>query len=143
MARVGRGGVIMIAVFMALLQLGVAPNIVTTAFAILFGAVAFALALSFGLGNRELAGEVTRAWYERYRSEKEALEREAAEAEAADLAEDEAAERAAAERASTARRTPRWVPTMSATPDAEPTGGTTGGLGPSGAEGPQPTPRES
>ena len=106
MARVGRGGVIMIAVFMALQQLGVAPNIVTTAFAILFGAVAFALALSFGLGNRDLAGEVTRAWYERYRAEREALEREAAEAEAADRAEEEEAERTAAARRA-ARDTPR------------------------------------
>lgn len=105
MARVGRGGVIMIAVFMALQQLGVAPNIVTTAFAILFGAVAFALALSFGLGNRELAGEVTRAWYERYRAEREALEREAAEADAAERAAEEEEERSAAARRA-ARDTP-------------------------------------
>jgi hypothetical protein len=62
--------------------------LVTTAFAILFGAVAFALALSFGLGNRELAGEVTRAWYDRYRAEREAIEREAAADEAEELAEE-------------------------------------------------------
>jgi hypothetical protein len=50
---------------------------VTTAFAILFGAIALAMALSFGLGNRELAGEVTREWYEQYRNERdEALARE-------------------------------------------------------------------
>jgi hypothetical protein len=57
---------------------------VTTAFAILFGAVALAGALAFGLGNRELAGEVTREWYDRYRSEREAHERAT---EAAQLAE--------------------------------------------------------
>jgi hypothetical protein len=35
------------------------------------------LALSFGLGNRELAGEVTREWYDRYRRERaDALARE-------------------------------------------------------------------
>jgi len=35
------------------------------------------LALSFGLGNRELAGEITREWYERYRRERaEAIARE-------------------------------------------------------------------
>jgi hypothetical protein len=78
LARVGRVGVIVIAVFMALQELGVATEIVTTAFASLFGAVALALALAFGLGNRELAGEVTRAWYVRYRAEKDAIEREAA-----------------------------------------------------------------
>ncbi len=87
LARVGRGAVIVIAIFMALQQLGVAANIVTTAFAILFGAVALALALSFGLGNRDLAGEVTRVWYVRYRAEKEAIARDAAEAEAQDAAE--------------------------------------------------------
>ena len=84
LARVGRIGIIVIAVFMALQELGIATDIVTTAFAILFGAVALALALSFGLGNRDLAGEITRSWYERYRAEREAIEREAALEEAAE-----------------------------------------------------------
>lgn len=87
LSRVGRVGVIVIAVFMALQQLGVATEIVSTAFAILFGAIALALALSFGLGNRELAGEVTRAWYERYKAERAAIDREAAAEEAEDEAE--------------------------------------------------------
>ncbi|HTA74050.1 MAG TPA: hypothetical protein VK733_07245 [Gemmatimonadaceae bacterium] len=76
LARVARASVIMLAVFMALQELGVATQIVTTAFAILFGAVALALALAFGLGNRDLAGEITRAWYERYRAERSRGERE-------------------------------------------------------------------
>jgi uncharacterized oligopeptide transporter (OPT) family protein len=77
LARVGRGGVILLAIFMALQELGIATDIVTTAFAILFGAIALAMALAFGLGNRELAGEVTREWYEAYRAERdEALRRE-------------------------------------------------------------------
>ena len=84
LARVGRIGIIVIAVFMALQELGIATDIVTTAFAILFGAVALALALSFGLGNRDLAGEITRSWYQRYRAEREAIEREAALEEAAE-----------------------------------------------------------
>ncbi|NUQ12780.1 MAG: hypothetical protein HUU26_10715 [Gemmatimonadaceae bacterium] len=81
LARVGRLGVIMLSVFMALQELGIATDIVTTAFAILFGAVAFGLALAFGLGNRELAGEITREWYRRYRAESEAIERTVAERE--------------------------------------------------------------
>ena len=85
LARLGRGGVILLAVFMALQELGIATDIVTTAFAILFGAIALALALSFGLGNRELAGEITREWYESYRRERaEALEREREEEAAAE-----------------------------------------------------------
>lgn len=79
LARVGKAGVIVLAVFMALQELGIAGEIVTTAFALLFGAVALALGLSFGLGNRELAGQITRRWYERWRAEREAIEREQAE----------------------------------------------------------------
>ncbi len=81
LARVGKGGVIVLAVFMALQELGVASEIVTTAFAILFGAVALALALSFGLGNRDLAGEVTREWYRRYRAETDAIDEDNAQLE--------------------------------------------------------------
>ena len=76
LARAGKGGVILLAVFMSLQELGIATDIVTTAFAIIFGAIALALALSFGLGNRDLAGEVTRTWYERWRAEREAIAKE-------------------------------------------------------------------
>jgi len=88
LARTGRGGVIVLAVFMALQELGIATDIVTTAFAILFGAVALALALSFGLGNRELAAEITREWYVRYQAERRAIDEEAAAEEAEELAEE-------------------------------------------------------
>jgi hypothetical protein len=88
LARTGRGGVIVLAVFMALQELGIATDIVTTAFAILFGAVALALALAFGLGGRELAAEVTREWYQRYRAERQAIDAEAAAEEAEELAEE-------------------------------------------------------
>ena len=77
LARVGRGGVVVLAIFMALQELGVATVIVTIAFAIVFGALALAFALAFGLGNRELAGEVTRDWYARFKAERAMLEREA------------------------------------------------------------------
>jgi hypothetical protein len=87
LARVGRIGIIVIAVFMALQELGIATDIVTTAFAILFGAVALALALSFGLGNRELAGEITREWYARYKAERARIDAETAREQAEDDAE--------------------------------------------------------
>ena len=89
LARAGKGGVIILAVFMSLQQLGVATDIVTTAFAIIFGAIALALALSFGLGNRELAGEITRAWYERYKAEREAIDKEVKEEETAEGLQDD------------------------------------------------------
>jgi uncharacterized oligopeptide transporter (OPT) family protein len=93
LARVGRGGVILLAIFMALQQLGIANDIVTTAFAILFGAIALALALSFGLGNRELAGEVTREWYDQYRKERDDAVARERRAEEKDLADELAEER--------------------------------------------------
>ncbi len=110
LARTGRAGVIVLAVFMALQELGIATDIVTTAFAILFGAVALALALSFGMGNRELAGEVTREWYQRYQAERRAIDAEAAADEAEELAEesseDETAEMPIPEPVVTAVKTP-------------------------------------
>ena len=90
LARAGKGGVIILAVFMSLQQLGVATDIVTTAFAIIFGAIALALALSFGLGNRELAGEITRAWYQRYKAERDAIDKEAKDEETAEGLQDDA-----------------------------------------------------
>jgi len=86
LARAGRGGVILLALFMAVQELGIATDIITTAFAILFGAVALALALAFGLGNRELAAEVTREWYERYRMERDEVRERDRQAEAAEEA---------------------------------------------------------
>lgn len=95
LARVGRGVVVVLAIFMALQQLGIASDIVTTAFAIVFGAVALAFALSFGLGNRELAGEVTREWYEAMKAERALLARRAAQREAEEEAEDAASDASA------------------------------------------------
>jgi hypothetical protein len=63
-AKMAKGAVIVIALFMALQQVGVAEEIVTAAFTLILGAAALAVGLAFGLGNRELAGEITRRWYE-------------------------------------------------------------------------------
>ena len=64
LAKVAKGAVILISLFMALQQVGVAAEIVTATFTLILGAVALAVGLAFGLGNRELAGEITRRWYE-------------------------------------------------------------------------------
>jgi hypothetical protein len=120
LARTGRGGVILLAVFMALQELGIATDIVTTAFAILFGAIALAMALAFGLGNRELAAEVTREWYERWRREREELlarERAAEAADDAQSAEEEreiarTSERAASDKEAVARELRRAEPKL-------------------------------
>lgn len=64
LARVAKGVIVVIAVFLGLGQVGVAPDIVTTAFTLILGAAALAVGLAFGLGNTGLAGEITRRWYE-------------------------------------------------------------------------------
>jgi hypothetical protein len=63
-AKMAKAAVIIISMFMALQQVGVAEEIVTAAFTLILGALALAVGLAFGLGNRELAGEITRKWYE-------------------------------------------------------------------------------
>ena len=64
LAKLAKGAVVVISIFMALQQVGVAEDIVTSAFTLILGAVALGVGLAFGLGNRELAGEITRRWYE-------------------------------------------------------------------------------
>jgi small-conductance mechanosensitive channel len=83
LANIAKGSVVVIGIFMALQQLGVAEELITSAFTVVLGAVALAVGLAFGLGNTTLAGEVTRRWYEAYRARKEkaAEARRAADAE--------------------------------------------------------------
>ena len=64
LAKLAKGAVIMISIFMALQQVGIAEEIVTATFTLILGAIALGVGLAFGLGNRELAGEITRRWYE-------------------------------------------------------------------------------
>ncbi|MGB2926040.1 MAG: mechanosensitive ion channel [Limnothrix sp.] len=49
---------------MALEQMGIATNIVNLAFGLLVGGIAVAIAIAFGLGGREVAGEQLRNWVE-------------------------------------------------------------------------------
>lgn len=63
-AKLAKGAMVTIAVFMALQQVGVSEELVTAAFTLILGSIALAAGLAFGLGNRQLAGELTRRWYE-------------------------------------------------------------------------------
>lgn len=73
-AKVAKAAVVIISIFMALQQVGVAEEIVTATFTLILGAVALAVGLAFGLGNRDLAGEITRRWYEEGRQRREAAD---------------------------------------------------------------------
>jgi hypothetical protein len=71
LAKVAKGAVVTIAIFMAVQQLGIAEEIVTAAFTLILGAIGLAAGLAFGLGNRDLAGEITRRWFEEGRQRRE------------------------------------------------------------------------
>ena len=52
---------------MALQQMGIATDIVNLAFGLLFGAIAVAIALAFGLGGRDVAAQMIREWLASFR----------------------------------------------------------------------------
>lgn len=58
-----RAAVLVFAFTMGIAQLGLATNFVLLAFGLVFGALCLALALAFGLGAREVAGEVVKKQY--------------------------------------------------------------------------------
>src|SRR4051812_49555603 len=61
-AKMAKAAVILISIFMALQQVGVAEEIVTAAFTLILGAAALAGGLLFGPGKPELAGGNTPGW---------------------------------------------------------------------------------
>lgn len=62
LAQAARISIVALVSAMALQQMGIATNIVALAFGLLFGAIAVALAIAFGLGGREVAAEQLREW---------------------------------------------------------------------------------
>ncbi len=67
MGVVAHVAIVVFAVMMAAQQLGVASSLIGTAFALLLGAVCLAGALAFGLGGREVAGDILKREYSRRR----------------------------------------------------------------------------
>ena len=68
----GQAARIVIIIFvgsMALIQMGIAPNVVNLAFGLTLGAVAVAFSLAFGLGGREVAREQLRSWVKSFKNE--------------------------------------------------------------------------
>jgi len=68
LGQVARISIIVLVSAMALQQIGVAPDIVNLAFGLLLGALAVAIALSFGLGSRDIAKEQVQQWLNSFKS---------------------------------------------------------------------------
>jgi hypothetical protein len=69
MANVARFAVVGLVLAMGLRAMGIADDIVNLAFGLILGSVAVAVALSFGLGGREAAGEQMTHWLRQLRGE--------------------------------------------------------------------------
>ena len=76
-----RIAVIALATAMSLSQMGLADSIINLAFGLTLGAIAFAVALAFGLGGREVAGKELESWVNDFHDEDAAPQIEAADAE--------------------------------------------------------------
>ena len=70
-AGIARYAILGLVLAMGLSAMGIADEIVNMAFALVFGAVAVAVALSFGLGGREAAGRQMEHWMARLRGDKD------------------------------------------------------------------------
>jgi hypothetical protein len=66
-ARIARIAILGLVIAMGLRAMGIADDIVNLAFGLTFGAVAVAVALSFGLGGREAAGRQMEFWLSKLR----------------------------------------------------------------------------
>ena len=69
LAQVARVAILGLVIAMGLRAMGIADDIVNLAFGLTFGAVAVAIALSFGLGGREAAGRQMEHWLSQLRKD--------------------------------------------------------------------------
>ena len=69
LATIARVAILGLIIAMGLRAMGIADDIVNLAFLLTFGAVAVALALSFGLGGREAAGRQMEHWLAKFRKQ--------------------------------------------------------------------------
>jgi hypothetical protein len=67
LGQTARIAIIALVAAMALQQMGIAPSIVNLAFGLLLGAIAVAIAIAFGLGGRDVAGEQLRGWLNEFK----------------------------------------------------------------------------
>jgi hypothetical protein len=64
LGKIALYAIVVFAASIALIQLGIGEEIVVSAFGLVFGAAALALALAFGLGGRDVAANYLKRWLE-------------------------------------------------------------------------------
>ena len=64
LGRIAEIAIVAFAVIIAINQIGIAANLVNILFVGIVAALALAFGLAFGLGGREVAGQLTQSWYE-------------------------------------------------------------------------------
>jgi hypothetical protein len=69
LARIARYAILALVIAMGLRAMGIADDIVNLAFGLTLGAIAVAVALSFGLGGREAAGKLADHWLAKWRKD--------------------------------------------------------------------------
>ncbi|MFA5323855.1 MAG: mechanosensitive ion channel, partial [Smithella sp.] len=69
LARIGRFAILGLVLALGLRAMGIADDIVNLAFGLTLGAIAVAVALSFGLGGREAAGKLMANWLAKFNSD--------------------------------------------------------------------------
>jgi hypothetical protein len=68
LSTIARTAITILAGAMALRQMGIAPEIINTAFTLLLGAGAVAVAIAFGIGGRDTAGKLVEEWRAKLKS---------------------------------------------------------------------------
>ena len=96
LGRIAEIAIVAFAVIIAINQIGIAANLVNTLFIGVVAALALAFGLAFGLGGRDVAAQLTQAWYQQSQAAAERVRAHTAGEDASDAA------ATAAERASTA-----------------------------------------
>lgn len=79
LAAAAKAAIIGFALIIALSQIGIAATLVDSLFIAFVAAIALALGLAFGLGGREVAGQIWQQWYSTGRGAATRLEKKAAE----------------------------------------------------------------
>ncbi|THU04449.1 hypothetical protein E9531_03395 [Lampropedia puyangensis] len=70
-ARIARVAIMALVLAMGLRAMGIADDIINLGFGLVLGAVAVAVALAFGLGGREAAGQLAQRWVDKYLNKKD------------------------------------------------------------------------